>query len=154
MKNILPLSPSSVVLYLSLGLFLISLTQPAFYIDRSDYDAWSSPIGLLLVGWLPILGGEWSSLPWLANPLIFLSWILIQKNQKAFLWTGLLAVLLAVSFLGVDEIMSSEAPTYSKITAYKAGYWLWLASMVCFLGGAIYLQLQNLRSHNLKTDQA
>ena len=129
------------VFLLSLLIFLIALSQPAFYIDRVDYDGWSSPIGLILVGWLPILAGEGSAIAWLANPLIIVSWVSLFKMEKISFWTSLASIAFALSFLFVDEIMSSEAPTYSKVTEIKLGYWLWVSSMVTFSLGALYLAI-------------
>lgn len=130
------------IFLLSLIVFLISLTQPAFYIDREDFDAWSSPFGLLLIGWLPIIAGETSAIAWMANPILLLSWISIfnPKLEKAVLWTGLLSIIVGLSFLSVKEILSSEAPTYSKITAIMPGYWLWISSMLTFTVGVLYLK--------------
>jgi len=128
----------------SLVIFVICLTQHAFFIDRSDYDGWSSPIGLILVGWLPLLSGEASALSWLANPLLLFSWISLFKLPKATLWTSLAALLLGLSFLSVEEIMSSEAPTYSKVTEIKAGYWLWLLSMLVLVIGVVYLEIRRV----------
>ncbi len=129
------------VLYISLGLFLLSLTQPAFYIDRVDYDAWSSPIGLLLMGWLGIMAGDSACLAWLANPLLILGGVSLFKFDKFAPVLGILAIAVGLSFLGHTEIISSEAPTYSKITEIKLGYWLWMISMATFTAGSIYLLL-------------
>jgi len=130
------------IFLLSLIVFLVSLTQPAFYIDREDFDAWSSPFGLLLIGWLPVIAGETSAIAWMANPLLLLSWIFLfnPKLEKAVLWTGLLSIVVGLSFLFVEEILSSEAPTYSKITTIMPGYWLWISSMLTFTVGILYLK--------------
>lgn len=129
------------VFYVSLGIFLFSLTQPAFYIDRADYDAWSSPIGLLLMGWLGIMAGDSACMAWLANPVLILGAVSLFKFEKFAPILGILAVAIGLSFLGQEEIISSEAPTYSKITEIKLGYWLWIVSMATFTFGSIYLLL-------------
>lgn len=127
------------IFYATLGLFLFSLTQAAFYIDRPDYDAWSNPIGLLFVGWLGLLAGDAACLPWLANPLLILGWVALFKFEKLAPIFGILAVAIGLSFLGHEEIISSEAPTYSKITEIKLGYWLWILSMGILTFGSLYL---------------
>jgi hypothetical protein len=126
------------VVSLSIMLFLISLTQDAYYIDRNDYDAYSNSLMLLLMGWLGMMSGG-AGLCWVANPLLFLSWFLYRANEKnvAALISSL-AFVASVSFLFFDEVLSSEAPTYSKITEYKLGYWLWLSSCTFMAFSSIY----------------
>ena len=71
------------VIILSLILFLISLTQPAFFIDRKDDpNAYSNSLILFLLGWMSLLGGAFIPfIIWLANPLYFLSiFLIIQKK--------------------------------------------------------------------------
>lgn len=128
-------------LYLTLGLFLLSLTQPAFYIDRVDFDAWSSPIGLLLMGWLGILAGDSACLAWIANPLLILGGVSLFKFDRFAPILGILALGVSLTFLGQEQIISSEAPTYSKITEIKLGYWLWIISIGAFTLSSIYLSL-------------
>jgi len=128
-------------LYLTLGLFLLSLTQPAFYIDRTDFDAWSSPIGLLLMGWLGILAGDSACLAWIANPLLILGVVSLFKFDRFAPILGILALGVSLTFLGQEQIISSEAPTYSKITKIKLGYWLWVSSIGAFTISSLYLSL-------------
>ena len=47
-----------IVLGLSLILFIVSLTQPAFLIEREeDPNAYSDSLTLFLLGWMSFLGG-------------------------------------------------------------------------------------------------
>ncbi len=132
-----------ILLTISVLLFVISLTQPAFYIDRSDYDAWSNPVGIIFIGWLGAIIGRGSALVWFANPLILTSWILILKSERIAIISGILAALLSISFLFFDEVVASEAPTYSLITEYKLGYWLWLSSICLFAIGILMIRFIN-----------
>jgi hypothetical protein len=120
-----------ILFFLSILIFVISLTQPAYYIDRADYDAWANSFYLLIFGWSGLLAGG-AAFAWLANPLILLSWILFFTKPKAALILSLLATLFAISFLFFNTIISSEETSYSTITARKAGYWLWLLSIALF----------------------
>ncbi len=120
-----------IVFSLSITLFLISLTQPAYYIDRTDYDAWANSFYLLIFGWSGLLAGG-ATIAWLANPLIFLSWIFFFIKPKVSLILSLVATLLSASFLCFNTIISSEETSYSTITERKAGYWLWLISIAIF----------------------
>ena len=117
---------------LSATLYLASLTQDAFFIGRADYDAWASSAWLVAVGWAGAFLGGGAALVWFANPLLFLSWVLSFFNLKLARWASACTTLLAASFLLFDEVITSEAPTYSTITHYRAGYWLWLASCVAY----------------------
>ncbi|MEN7549933.1 hypothetical protein AAG747_18555 [Rapidithrix thailandica] len=128
------------VLVASLILFLASLTQPAFYIDREDKGAWSNSIGLVLTGWMGALMGGGSALAWFANPLIFLAWIFTFKYEIVPVILSVIASALALSFLLFDKVISSEAPVYSKITHYKAGYWFWVLSILVYTIGMVYLR--------------
>lgn len=120
-----------VALILSILLFIISLTQPAFYIDRSDPDGWANSIGLLLIGWTGTLAGG-AGLAWLANPLLLFSWIFFFKKPKVSLRLSVIATFFAASFLMFHKILTDEAGNYSTITVRKAGYWFWLSSTSLF----------------------
>jgi hypothetical protein len=50
-------------------------------------------------------------------------------------------------FLLHTTILSSEAPTHSKITGYGSGYWLWVASGIFFfLSDVLALALRSNRA--------
>jgi hypothetical protein len=125
-----------VLLAVSIVLFLASLTQDGFYIDREDPRAWASCIGLLLVGWLGVIMGVPA---WLANPFLVGAWVLACFRRMR--WIGLCCALISLafmlSFLLHGEIMTDEAGGYSKITGYGAGYWLWVASAAAALVGSL-----------------
>lgn len=136
------------VLSLSILLFLISLTQPAYYIDGQEYDAWANSFGLLMIGWFGALCGG-AGLAWFANPLILLAWILYFKKNLLSVWMAALASGFSASFLCFSKVISSEAPTYSTITERKAGYWLWLTSILIFaLLATVTLVIENRKWNN------
>ena len=57
----------------SILLFVASLTQDCFFIDRLENPrAWSNGFGLLAVGWLGVFTGVYS---WLANPTLLIAWL-------------------------------------------------------------------------------
>ena len=130
------------ILIVSIVVFIISLTQPAYYIDRTDYDAWSNSLLLLIFGWIGAMGGG-SGLVWLANPFILISWISVFKNLKTSIIFGALASIFSLLFLLFKKVISSEAPTYSIITDYKLGYWLWTISICFFTFGLIIIYFTN-----------
>lgn len=121
---------------LSVVLFLTSLTQDGYYIDRpGDPRAWAPCIGLLLIGWLGVFDGI---LAWLANPALLAAWIFLnfRSSRRLGAAIGAAAIAFALSFLLYTEILTNEAGGTSKITGYGAGYWLWVASGgVAMIGG-------------------
>ncbi|MEI6757682.1 MAG: hypothetical protein FDX18_10545 [Chlorobium sp.] len=129
-------------LFFSLGsvvLFFLSLTQDCYFTDRLDSltPGWA----LLLTGWIGFLYGYFT---WFANPLLFLSWIgFFRKNFQLSFLASLGAILVMLSFLLYDKIVTSEAPNYSLITGYGLGYWLWVAS-------AFFLFAANILSKKIR----
>ena len=121
-----------VALIISVLLFVMSLTQPAFYIDRSDPDGWSNSFGLLFIGWFGALSGSGAAMSWLANPFIIISWFVLFKRTRLALVLSFLATLFSLLFLFFHTVISGEDGAYSVISARKAGYWLWLSSITIF----------------------
>lgn len=120
----------------SLMLFTASLTQDCFFIDRADNPrAWSSGFGLLAVGWLGVLVGVYS---WLANPTLLIAWLAMwSPNYKRYsIGASAIALLLALSFLLHESLMTDEAGNRSRVTGYGIGYWLWIGSMALALVGS------------------
>lgn len=140
------------LLLLSMVLFITSLTQEAYYIDRENYDAWADSFGLFWMGWLGVFAGG-AGFSWLANPLLITSWIVSFSNahKKAAIFS-FLAVIASGSFLFFDTIVSSEAPTFSIITERKAGYWLWLSSCIMMAAYSIYQLSTNQKREMVKND--
>ena len=114
---------------ISIFIFLISLTQKAFYVDN-EFENSISSIFCLLMGWLGMAGFGASCFVWLANPLLFISWGLILKNKKIALRFSLAACIFSISFLLFKRVLIDEAGSYSKIISYGSGYWLWISSML------------------------
>ena|ERR1700744_117405 len=139
------------VFWISILLFIASLTQPAFYTSASEPDGWANSIGLVLVGWSGALAGG-AGIAWFANPLILVGWIYIFKRAKIAMLSGLFATAFAVSFLFFKNIMTDEAGNYSIITHREAGYWLWLASIIFFTIGAIYIYYSKKQLNKSSTE--
>lgn len=121
---------------MSSATFLLSLTQPAFYIDRADYDAYADGRYLLLLGWMGILGGSWESLLWWANPLYFLSLYWLAKNNLKAGVTSTSAFLMALLFSVLPTILVSESGARAKVTSLEMGYWLWGISFLLLTVGS------------------
>lgn len=120
-----------VTLVLSLISFITSLTQPAFYIDRADPDAWADSLGLLLLGWMSLLGG--GLIPfiiWMANPMYVFSIVYALKRKSDAIAFAASATVLALIFSQLDTIITSESGAHSAITERALGFKLWFLSFV------------------------
>ncbi|MDJ0365268.1 hypothetical protein QMK33_08890 [Hymenobacter sp. H14-R3] len=84
------------VILLSGGLFVSSLFQQAFYIDRIDYDAWADSKMLVFFGWSAILeGNAIATLIWLANPLFFIAIIFLLNQKSSGFYLSIVATLIS-----------------------------------------------------------
>jgi len=121
----------------SIGLFLVSLTQPC-YCTTDDVNVADAPRGifLLLGGWMGVLFGI---LAWLANPALAASWLLLLfgESRKAALPFALASLGLGLSFLWHDDILVDERGGRATITGYAAGYWFWIASMAVMVAASV-----------------
>jgi hypothetical protein len=132
-----------ITLVISIGLYLVSLTQECYCVTGSCGDHWS---GAYIVA-LGALGGIMSTagLTWYANPLLWVAWSLLNKNTKRSVYFSLAAAIVAASFLFATDITDVYAGKPSFITAYRLGYWLWLASTIVILIGSISIYLLKKR---------
>jgi hypothetical protein len=118
----------------SIALFLVCLTLDGFYIEGPNPRAWSSAFYLLLLGWLGLLSG---TIAWFANPLLIAAWVLFWlRRYWIALALSVAALFCALSFLNVDTVVVSEAPTFAKVTGFGLGYWLWIAGMIVITLGS------------------
>lgn len=76
---------------------------------------------------------------WLANPVLFFAFIAVRRDARMALKLSLVSTILMLSFLLYGRILDNEAGGYATITAYGAGYWLWVLSSVTILAGSIVL---------------
>ncbi len=139
-----------ILLVLSLSAYALCMAFDAFLIDGPEPSAWSSPFMLLLFGWMGIFGG---AVAWFANPLLLASWILLVCGlSRVALWIAGGALLTGLSFLTIDSLLISEAPTFAHITRLGAGYWLWLVSMgLAMVAGLARATAQASRFRSEKT---
>jgi hypothetical protein len=123
------------LLLLSIGLFVLSLFNICFCTSqgcRSSSEA-------LLIGWLAMFACD-AAVTWLANPFLFVAWVLMAK-QKRLAWVfALLAAVLSSLFLTFEVVIENEAGQFNAITKIGLGYWLWLASCVATLVGSLLIK--------------
>jgi len=133
----------NITIGLCLLVFIISLTQPAFYIyNKEDPNAYSDSFILFLLGWMSFLGGAFIPFViWLANPLFFLSIILTIRKKSFGLYSALGATCLAFVFSQLNTIITSESGGTSVITGRGLGFKLWFASFIILTIGLILIRI-------------
>lgn len=121
---------STIVLIIGTGLFIGSLFYNCYCTDRGCHTSAEA----LAFGWLGVFTGG-AGITWLANPLLVISWIFLERQKKAAWLLALMAFIISSSFLTFPIIIEDEAGHFGNITKVSSGYWLWLASCcTTFLG--------------------
>jgi hypothetical protein len=141
-----------ITIFLSLLTLIISLTQPAFYIDwEEDPAAWADSWLLFFFGWTFPLGGALIPfLIWTANPIYIMSIIQTIKGKITGFYLSIIATLIAFSFSQFDTIMASESGRESPIKSLELGYKFWLASFVIMsIGTGVNFYLTSKQTNNL-----
>jgi hypothetical protein len=128
-------------------IYIISLTQTAFY--YFDYSTSVDAFSALYLGWFTLIIGDGAAISWLANPSIFIAWIIFLKSPRRSLLFSIAATLFSISFLFFKEVTTDEGGGRSEIVRCGTGYWLWLLS--CFtmvLGSIFYMVFFNRRTND------
>lgn len=129
------------VLSVSIGLFISSLFFDAYCTEHGC----KSSLGALLLGWFGMLLGG-SGLVWIANPLLFTTWMLLARNKRSSWVVSFLASVAALSFLFFHNATENEAGHFSSILKVGFGYWLWLSSCLITLIGSLAIRF-SIREH-------
>jgi hypothetical protein len=133
-----------ITIIISSVLFVISLTQKAYCTTSQCGDS----IMAFLLGWFALFSGG-AGISWIANPLLFISWVTMKKNVKKTVLLSAIATLFALSFLLFSTITSSESGHSQQIIAWKAGYWIWLSSCATTFTGCVIILLKEKRPINI-----
>lgn len=129
---------------LSIILLIISLSMPAFFVDRGRTQPEEvGSLVIFLMGWMGPLGG--AVIPflfWCANPIyLFSICLFLNRNRKQAFFISLVSCMIALLFMQMDKIMVSESGSESTITSLGPGYYLWLSSfLVLSIGTGIKLK--------------
>ncbi|TLX78361.1 hypothetical protein E9993_01395 [Labilibacter sediminis] len=150
-----------IILSVFILLFITSLTQTAYYTNSSAHSLF-----VFLLGWLGamievmslvygLLGIEneintsmGACITWLANPLMFISLIVLKRNRRLSSTLALISTLLILSFLLFNRVLATEAGHYREIKSYGTGYWLWLMSSLTILVGSYILYRKEITKGN------
>ena len=132
-----------ILLIISISLFLISLTQYAFYIGTNcNTKNIGTPVEssyALFCGWLSIGMEDGASISWIANPILFLSWITFALSKRISFIFSSLATLFAISFLFFKNVITNEAGIPMEVSHYGIGYFFWLSSCIVIMIGSVKL---------------
>lgn len=135
-----------IFLFISFGIYIFSLTQKSYCTSGNTCEYFSGLLNLIF-GWIGIFMHHLSAFPWIANPILFASWIMFNKKPKISFLLNIAAFILMLSFLFVDEIIVNEGSTISKVIFYGFGYWMWLLSSFIMLLGNLIIY-KNSREEN------
>jgi hypothetical protein len=134
-----------VLYFLSIGLFLVAITQPTYCTDGVGCSTSFAGLAILISGAVGFFACA-SGFTWLANPILFYSWYKRNTNHQASLVASILSTVLACSFLFFKKVIVNEGGEENDITVYQLGYWLWLASSVSMLIGNLIMWFHNRKS--------
>lgn len=139
MQNKIYNTTFKIILGISVVLYLVSLTQEGFCTVNRCGDNWT---GFAIVGFGAI-GGilSMTGMVWYANPALWAAWWFLKKKPKQAIYFSAAATVISLSFMFCTEIADQQPGRQSYITAYRAGYWLWIASIICVLFGSLILFL-------------
>lgn len=131
-----------IFLFISIGLYIVSLTQKSYCSSFGPCDNFG--FLSLFFGWIGVFMLHIPAFTWLANPIILASWIFFKKKPKTSFTLSVVAFIIMLSFLLVDEIIANEAGTKSRVVFYGLGYWLWVLSSFTMLAGNFFLRKRDL----------
>jgi len=128
-----------IVTLFSIGLFIVSLPQDCFCTSSNCVNSFMA----LISGWMGVIGGDIAGIAWFANIFLLLSWIFTLNNVRYAIWTSLLSTLFCLTFLLGKKVIINEAGQSGAITAYKAGFVLWvISSIVMSFGNMILIAIK------------
>lgn len=163
---------AKIFLTMSIALYTASLSQVGFCfaLGNPPHPSCKLGISVLFLGWMQQLGfvadllnyvtvisnghqlpdishlaHAWANLTWWANPLLWMSWVLIgisAKNWKTIVAFSVAALVSAGAFAVMKEALdcsyNSACTRLASIVNLGLGYWLWLTSMGAALVAAIF----------------
>jgi hypothetical protein len=109
---------------LAFTLFVTSLGFNTFILSEGDPG--------FLFGLICLLFG-FGYLQWYANPLFFLSLLLVVIGSRLAMVTSALSLILALSVFSIQRVPYSEAGDKADVIGYGPGFFLWLASILVLM---------------------
>jgi hypothetical protein len=113
-----------IFLSLSLVSYVACLGFNSFCIEGTPFGP---GFGVLFFGLGGLLAPSLGNLTWLANPILFCSWIaVLEGSRRVAIYLSLAALALSAVFPLAGRIVAEKGPM--DVTCFGPGYWLWLAS--------------------------
>lgn len=137
------MTPARAVLIVAIVVYLACMPLDAFCVGGkcSDWQGW----GILAFGGMLLASAD-SNIVWLANPILFLAWIMVLLNRRLVaVLLSLGALVIGLAFLSFKSVVTNEGGIQMPITGYKAGYWVWLASMGVTAVSALLIRPEQAR---------
>lgn len=137
-----------VIVIVGVALYVCALPLPAFHEAPQDVEVQYS-YSLLMIGWMGILVGY---VAWFANPVVWLSWVLLLRGKWFVATVSALVATVLISRFHATTQMSwplCEHQCNPYITGWGSGYWLWLASAVWTLALSVIGMLFYLRKSSV-----
>lgn len=137
------MNPARYACLLAVAVYVVCLPLDAFCVAGKcgDWPGW----GALAFGWL-LVGATDANSMWLANPLLFASWLCTWLHQR---WVALAAALgalvLALAFMSFKTVVTNEGGIPMAISGYAAGYWVWVASIALSIVAAVLIRPEQAR---------
>lgn len=134
---------------ISAVIFVIAMTQPAYYQARTNDMVVGSAM-CLAIGAMGVTAGFFE---WIANPLLLFSWIAGFRGRRyqAAISATMALVLIAI-FLSrsiIDYPLRQGGPT--PIVGCGLGYWLWMLSAAIMAIGFYKPLIEHMRSRVSKS---
>jgi hypothetical protein len=92
-----------------------------------------------------------AAIMWLANPLLFISWIGILRWPRGSFIFSVCALIMSLLFLFFSHVLHNDIGHYSKIVSYESGYWLWVGSMAVMVAGNTALKFFSYKHVYIET---
>ncbi|MDB5011911.1 MAG: hypothetical protein JWQ25_113 [Daejeonella sp.] len=129
----------SLALYLSIALYFFSLSQNCYCAKGNCAES----LFVLIGGIFGFMAGG-AALTWLANPILWFSWIMC-RNLKVSLIASTASSVISISFLFFREVIVDEAGHLDQIISYESGYYLWLLSSLIMTAGNVYSYITTMK---------
>ena len=124
--------------FISMGFWDACLFLPSLEIAHQSVP--NTGGSYLMIGWIGPVGGNFE---WYANPALVLSaYFLLKRWWPASMASAIIALALISILFFTRSMLADEGGARSVVTAFLIGYWLWVASAITLLIGAIVQMLQ------------
>jgi hypothetical protein len=118
----------------------------SFCVRAEGCNEWPAS-SVLAYGWLTLFNSKAPHFTWLANPGVFVTWLLVFASTEANKFRlrnraiafGMISFFLAALFWLFGLVVDNEGGVATRVISFEMGYWLWLTSMMCACASAFLL---------------